>query len=70
MTALIWASTYGQLPTIERLVNAGANVNNVCPKGYTALLLASYNGHFEVVRYLLAFGANVNYSDEVCELYR
>ncbi|XP_018911781.1 uncharacterized protein [Bemisia tabaci] len=64
MTALIWASTYGQLPTIERLVNAGANVNNVCPKGYTALLLASYNGHFEVVRYLLAFGANVNYSDE------
>jgi ankyrin repeat protein len=61
----MWASAYGQVPTVQLLLKHGAQVDFVGEEGETPLLLAAAGGHHEVVRVLLTEGAAVNHADEV-----
>lgn len=65
LTALHWAAAYGQLTSIQLLVENGAFIDKLGPEGETPLLLAASGGHHDVVRYLLNKGANVNHVDHV-----
>ncbi|KAJ0135112.1 Glutathione S-transferase psoE [Fusarium oxysporum f. sp. albedinis] len=60
--ALQAASAGGHIQVVERLLNAGANVNAApaADRGRTALQAASAVGHIQVVERLLNAGANVN----------
>ena len=42
---------------VQKLLNHGANVNNVDSKGYGALHLSAWNGHDIIVQCLLSYGA-------------
>ena len=59
-TPLAWACDNGDLPTAKVLVKAGAIVDRVEYRGYTALSIAVRFGYEEVARYLLQMGADVN----------
>ena len=61
----MWASAYGQVPTVQLLIQQGAQVDLEGQEGETSLLLAASSGHHEVVRLLLTEGAAVNHADEV-----
>lgn len=65
LTALMWASAYGQVPMVQLLLKHEAQVDFVGEEGETPLLLAAAGGHHEVVRVLLTEGAAVNHADEV-----
>lgn len=65
LTALMWASAYGQNPTVKILLSAGARVDQLGPEGETALLLAAASGHIDIVKVLISSGADVNHSDAV-----
>ncbi|PNF35365.1 hypothetical protein B7P43_G02571 [Cryptotermes secundus] len=65
LTALMWASSYGQLPTVQLLLKRGAQLEFEGQEGETPLLLAAAGGHHEVVRLLLTEGAAVNHADEI-----
>ncbi|KAJ9582381.1 hypothetical protein L9F63_003274, partial [Diploptera punctata] len=65
LSALMWASAYGQVPTVQLLVQHGAQVDLQGQEGETSLLLAAASGHYEVVRLLLTEGAAVNHADEI-----
>lgn len=65
LTALMWAAGYSNdvpekdgVATLERLLNAGADVTLVDDRGRTALLIAASRGHEQIVRRLLASGAD------------
>ncbi|XP_059052678.1 DNA-binding protein RFXANK-like [Achroia grisella] len=64
LTALHWASSYGQLNSCQDLVWNGANVNMRGPEGETALHLAAAGGHHEVVKFLLNVGADADIQDD------
>jgi uncharacterized protein len=58
---LMLAAVNGNAPMIERLVNAGADVNATLTRsGDTALMIASRVGKVDAVRVLLDHGAQVN----------
>ena len=57
---LISAAFAGNLPEVERLLKAGANVNAKRQNGITALMGASVEGHLEIVELLVAKGADIN----------
>lgn len=65
LTALHWASAYGQLTSVQLLIANGAKVDVLGPEGETPLLMAASGGHHDVVRILLNEGANVNHVDNV-----
>lgn len=65
LTALHWASTYGQSISVNLLLSFNAEVDRLGPEGGTPLLFAANGGHHDVVRILLNAGANVNHIDEV-----
>lgn len=65
LTALHWSSAYGQLMSVQLLLEAGARVDFEGPDGETPLLLAASGGHHDVVRLLLGEGANPNHVDHV-----
>lgn len=52
-TPLMWAAAYGQTPTVNKLLQAGADVGALADESETALHLAASNGHHDVVRLLL-----------------
>ena len=52
-TPLMWAAAYGQTPTVNKLLQAGADVGAMADESETALHLAASNGHHDVVRMLL-----------------
>ena len=62
-TALMYASEYGNLDMVNRLLAANAKVNMVNKGGGTALMIASNNGKNDIVKLLIAKGANVNAID-------
>jgi ankyrin repeat protein len=59
-TALHYAAFEGELPVVERLLAAGANINALTPNLSDALMLAARNGHTEVVRLLLKMPIDLN----------
>ncbi|XP_035227589.1 ankyrin repeat family A protein 2-like isoform X1 [Stegodyphus dumicola] len=63
-TPLMWASSYGQLETVRKLILRGALVSVVGSSGENALILASASGHAAIVRELINFGASLNYKDQ------
>jgi ankyrin repeat protein len=52
-TALHYAAFEGNLPAVERLLGAGANIDALTPNLSDALMLAARNGHTDIVRRLL-----------------
>ena len=60
-TALSIAAFSGKLPYVQKLVEAGAEVNFY---GWAPLAYAAFNGHTAVVDYLLKHGAEVNATTE------
>ena len=60
-TALSLAAFKGNLPLVQRLVEAGADVNLY---GWPPLIYAAFNGHAAVAEYLLKKGGNVNATTE------
>lgn len=59
MTALHFAARDGQMATVEALVEAGVNVNELSAADQTSPMLeAIYNGHYDVAKYLLDHGAD------------
>jgi ankyrin repeat protein len=60
-TALSIAAYTGKLNYVQRLVEAGAEVNSY---GWPPLSYAAFNGHLAIVDYLLKHGAEVNAKTE------
>ncbi|MBK7422633.1 MAG: ankyrin repeat domain-containing protein [Propionivibrio sp.] len=60
-TALSLAAYTGKLQYVQRLVEAGADVNFY---GWSPLTYAAYNGHTAIVDYLLKRGAEINATTE------
>ncbi len=63
--ALIAAAGRGELPALEKLLGAGADVRAKDANGRTALNNAAYGNHVEAFRRLLAAGSSVNEPDNV-----
>ena len=59
-TALLFATRAGDLPSVQLLVKAGANVNDAAADGLSALVLATVRGHVDVALFLLDNGADAN----------
>ena len=53
----------GSTKCINVLLNSGANVNKVDPKGFTSLMLPAKGGHDGCVNLLIRMGADVNISN-------
>jgi uncharacterized protein len=65
LSALHFAARQGALQTVQALVEAGANVNQLSPADATSpLLIATINGHFDTARALLDLGADPNLASE------
>ncbi|MBL0165745.1 MAG: ankyrin repeat domain-containing protein [Propionivibrio sp.] len=60
-TALSLAAYTGKLQYVQRLIEAGADVNFY---GWSPLTYAAYNGHTAIVDYLLKRGAEINATTE------
>lgn len=59
-TCLLAASRGGHKTVVNLLLQAGTNIHNANPQGWTALHVASRAGHAHVVKLLLQRGALVN----------
>ncbi|KAJ8962898.1 hypothetical protein NQ318_001309 [Aromia moschata] len=68
LTALHWASAYGQFSTVQLLLKHGASVNKLGPEEESPLILSASGGHHEVVRLLITSNAKVNHVDHVSVL--
>lgn len=61
-TPLMVAAKAGHVGEVERLITAGAVVDEESRYGWTALMFASWQGHEKVVTALLQAGANPNHT--------
>ncbi len=65
--ALALAAVHGRIPVLERLLAAGADLNQLNPMGFhghaTPLHLAVWKGHEDTVRWLVAQGARCDVAD-------
>jgi ankyrin repeat protein len=59
-TALMTASMKNDVALIDRLLKAGANLNDVDLSGDTALHFSTYHGKFDATKLLIEAGANPN----------
>ena len=57
---LMEAISESDAPRVQRLIEAGVDVNAIGPFGETALTEALRNGHIEILRLLIESGADVN----------
>jgi len=65
LTPLLFAVRQGYLDSVQALLTAGANVNQVSAGDKTSpLLIAVINGHFDLAKYLLDHGADPNLAEE------
>lgn len=64
LSLLMWAAAYGQSPTVQLLINHGANVNQVGMECESPLHLAASNGSHDMVSFLVRAGAAVDAVDE------
>lgn len=62
---LVAAAAAGDLPTLKRLLDGGAEVNARDDSGRNAVLAATQGGHVEAARLLIARGADVNAQDAI-----
>jgi len=65
LTALMWASAYGQYHTVEDLLKFGALADLSNNQGQSALHFAAKAGYPEVITTLANYGANINLPDGV-----
>ncbi|KAG8201399.1 hypothetical protein JTE90_016870 [Oedothorax gibbosus] len=63
-TPLMWASGFGQLETVQKLLKLGAVVTSTGKSGENALILASSSGHAAIVRELINYEAEVDCVDQ------
>lgn len=63
MTALMKAIENNDVAAVRKLVEQGANVDELEPNGDAPLVMAAYLGHAEIVRLLLDAGADVKAVD-------
>ena len=63
-TQLSNAGWDGDVSLIQKLLDAGADINAPSYKGHTALAQAAFNGKAEACRHLISRGANVNLGRE------
>lgn len=63
-TALMIAAQWGDLPTVQLLLQNGADPVAVNSTEKNALIFASSKGHFEIVSLLLTYPTNINSKDE------
>jgi ankyrin len=59
-TPLLFAARVGDLASAKLLVAAGANVNDLAPRGTSVLVVAAHSGHGELAAFLLEQGADPN----------
>ena len=59
-TALLWASTYGYEGIVEKLMQAGADINTKNDHGDSALMIAVESGHDAVVEKLIEAKADIS----------
>lgn len=65
LTPLLFAARQGNVPTVEALLEAGADINQVSDgDGTSPLLMATINGHFDLAMLLLLRGADPNLASE------
>jgi ankyrin repeat protein len=64
LTALVFATREGDLDSVEALVDAGADVNQVTEFGWTPLLTATQNRFYDIGKYLLDHGADPNIANK------
>ena len=60
---LSWAAGLGDTARVRELLAAGADANEVCVRGRTALMAACTSGHEHVVRLLIEAGADLEKAD-------
>jgi len=58
------AARQGDLQTVEVLIRAGQDINQIGDMGYTPLHCAYMSGNVEVIEFLLANGANKEVKNE------
>ena len=63
LVALYMAAHRGRLNMVNKLLEAGSDVNAVTPHGRTALLVAASRGHGDVMDALLEHGADSDVVD-------
>jgi len=64
LTALHFAVREGDVATVQALVEAGADVNQVSEFGWTPLLTATQNRYYQLGKFLLENGADPNVANE------
>lgn len=64
LSMMMWAAAYGQVPTVQLLLNHGANVNVAGKENETSLHLAASCGCHELVSLLIRAGSLVDAEDE------
>ncbi len=62
--SLIHASAHGDFVEVKRLIETGANLDEINEGGWTALMAAANNGHAEVAKVLLEAGAKRDIADK------
>ncbi|XP_071452075.1 inversin-like [Hetaerina americana] len=62
---LLWAVGNNSCVAVQKLINAGANIEHLDEAGHSGLHIAVMNGYTECVTLLLQVGAKVNSEDKV-----